>query len=343
MQKESEEFEKIKRKIPALVKELFEVKKRDDYKTCADYERLERQIPAWIWKYTEIMFAGTLCKKDRAFLGEFWIQVSGFAKRFVENGDLSFSCDEKIFNYFLKSIKLELASAENKVRKEEESGGVRISRNKTDDSADRFYGEILKMCENAGKDIRKKEVQEWLSLVKRKPHEEIRYAVESHSISVQSEWILQNDGGEISVFERDALSSGVTPYNAELEENYKKLFAEFERVYKSKRPQMKKDGFLSKVVTCHLLEDVIEKKLKSAARPLIQSLLLSDEYEFADESLLRKWAAGEELPLQQEICKDCGRDESKASKALTDFKEIFAGKESALEKSDSYFFQVSQG
>lgn len=247
-----------------------------------------------------------------------------FARDFVDSFEDDSSKKDGALHYIAKILKQKIKHEGSEKAKDEKRQGIKKSKNKTDDSHDRRYAGLVKICVANGKKVHDEGVAEWLSAQTGKKISKIKELIDEHTISVCQESFKTHDGETISIFDTFEVDSVYTTAEERLqrEKKFGALFEAYlekiEAQYKNARPQPKKDGFLSAIVTRWLLSKFNDlSSLREVACDLIS------KYEFADKDLLAKWKNGEKLPEQQEIAQSKGRDRTKAAQVLKPFKAIF--------------------
>lgn len=303
---------------------LLDIRKKTHFTELIEYQRLKDRITTFIWKYAEVRFSAEKILDSgegiMEFAGIFITKYEPDSKK----GDM--------FAYIYKGLKQKISKEENEKKKEEKRQGIRISENKTDESPDRRYARLVKICNANDKDIHAENVVEWLAgqiYIKGatpKNIAKIKELIETHSFGFAKNEQKNADGESFSIFDTmtdDSLYVKNENHQAG-EEKLKKLLEpvleKIEDQYKTTHAQPKKDGFLSALLTLRLLKKI--GKLKSL-RSFICELISS--YGFSDQAILEKWKNGEKLQTDEEIALRKGRDKTQASRVLRPFKMIFDG------------------
>lgn len=332
---ESEDFElaRIKEKLSSLVAELVEVRKIDGYEKSAKYEKLKVRIPEFIWRYAQKVFPNGIFhteKQIKCNLSDATVEITEFAVEFVKK--FTPDSEKDIFGYLYSVLRQKILTAGSEKDKLENRHGVRLSENKTDESVDSRYAELVKICQKEGKNIHDEGIIKWLSAQTGKSEESIKYLVESHSFYVTRETRVKNDGEEISIFDSVIARDIYKKWEPEQIENIKKILGEklksyleeIQKTYDSTNAQPKKDGYLSSLLTMKVLQKIErnarDKKIEFSKLEFSE---LIPKMPFIDDALLEEWKNGRPLKTQEEISKDKNRNPTKASQVLNKFQNFF--------------------
>lgn len=355
-----EDRNKIEEKILALIfgkkddsgnrqkNGLVSVRKKADYKNLAEYQRLQMRIPHLIWKYAEILFPhgipvaqkgskGIICR-----LCDSGLEINEFLRDFVETFEPDSSRNEEyVLHYIAKVLRQKIRTAGIRKANEDRRQGIRLTDNKNDDSHDKAFADLAKICDEYGKNIREKNTAEWLSAQTGKKVEKIKYLIDSHSFTFEANEVKNKDGDICSLFNlvseedidyssRNRTSEEMEKGEDERKERFKSLLEpileKYDAHYKAARSDTKKGGFLAAVMTNSILAKFDEPSEELTSFRSFTCELIS-RCEFAREKvsldMLEEWKNGKKTISQKELAEKFGRDPSKVSKATAGLKGIW--------------------
>lgn len=354
-----EDRNKIEEKILALIfgkrdesgkrqeNGLIAVRKRADYKNLAEYQKLQMRIPVSVWKYAESLFPngiriaqkgkkGIICR-----LCDSGLEINEFLNNFVGTFEPDTSRNEEyVLHYIAKVLRQKIREAGIRKANEDRRQGIRLTDNKTDDSHDKAFADLLKICDEYGKNIREKNTAEWLSAQTGKKVEKIKDLIDSHSFTFTANEVKDKDGDICSLFDlvseeklepisqnlsQEKIKSGEEERRNRFKSLLEPILENYEAQYKAARSDTKKGGFLSAVMTNSIFAKFDDlTSLRSFTCELISRC------EFAREkvclNMLEEWKNGKKTISQKELAEKFGRDPSKVSKAAAGLKGIWEEK-----------------
>lgn len=354
-----EDRNKIEEKILALIfgkkddsgnrqkNGLIAVRKRADYKNLAEYQRLQMRIPHLIWKYAEILFPHGISVAQKGSKGiicrlcDSGLEINEFLRDFVETFEPDTSRDEEyVLHYIAKVLRQKIREAGIRKANEDRRQGIRISANKTDDSHDKAFADLAKICDEYGKNIREEKTAEWLSAQTGKKVEKIKYLIDSNSFTFEANEVKNKDGDLCSLFDLvseeklEPISQNLSQEKIKSDEEERRnrfksllepILENYEAQYKAARSDTKKGGFLSAVMTNSILAKFDDlTSLRSFTCELISRCEFAREKVSLD--MLEEWKNGKKAISQKELAEKFGRDPSKVSKAAAGLKGIWEEK-----------------
>ncbi|WP_296330930.1 hypothetical protein [uncultured Treponema sp.] len=354
-----EDRNKIEEKILALIfgkkddsgnrqkNGLVSVRKKADYKNLAEYQRLQMRIPHLIWKYAEILFPHGISVAQKGSKGiicrlcDSGLEINEFLRDFVETFEPDTSRNEEyVLHYITKVLRQKIRTAGIRKVNEDRRQGIRLTDNKNDDSHDKAFADLAKICDKYGKNIREKNTAEWLSAQTGKKIEKIKYLIDSHSFTFEANEVKNKDGDICSLFDlvseeklepisqnlsQEKIKSGEEERRNRFKSLLEPILEKYDAHYKATRSDTKKGGFLSAVMTNSILAKFDDlTSLRSFTCELISRC------EFAREkvclTMLEEWKNGKQVISQKGLAEKFGRDPSKVSKAAAGLKEIWKEK-----------------
>ena len=331
---QKEKIEQIEKHLLKDIDELASVRKLPDYTNLAKYQRLANKIPEYIWKYAALIVETEKIgyqKRDGKWVScrieDAGLEIAEFSSNFVK----SFEPDKNkgdTLNYLRKVIRQKIKHAGSEYYKQEARHGIRLSENKTDESVDRQFAELVKICVKEEKNIFDKETIEWLASQTGEEENKIEKLIEMHSFSVKREYTVTKKGETVSVFnliESPDFDSEESAREkaAILEHQIKVFFEPIQKKYDETNSQPKKGGYLSALVTSLVLSRLEAQAMESKSE--FSRIFFADvlqNYSFVDKALLENWKNGARLPADKQIAAAHGRGPTTASRLLADFKKI---------------------
>ena len=351
-----EDRNKIEEKILALIfgkrdesgkrqeNGLIAVRKRADYKNLAEYQKLQMRIPVSVWKYAESLFPngiriaqkgkkGIICR-----LCDSGLEINEFLNNFVGTFEPDTSRNEEyVLHYIAKVLRQKIREAGIRKANEDRRQGIRLTDNKNDDSHDKAFADLLKICDEYGKNIREKNTAEWLSAQTGKKVEKIKDLIDSHSFTFEANEVKDKDGDICSLFDlvseeklepisqnlsQEKIKSGEEERRNRFKSLLEPILEKYDAHYKAARSDTKKGGFLSAVMTNSILAKFDDlASLRSFTCELISGCEFAREKVSLD--MLEEWKNGKQVISQKELAEKFGRDPSKVSKAAAGLKGIW--------------------
>lgn len=267
---------------------LFGLDREKDYSA---YERESKRMIGYLFSYL------TTGKKGEEYKN-YGMEILKTASRCIKNYDVS---KGTFLAYFMKAWKLEYSHAKGRENAEEESHGMKASRDdrRAVQKFRRLFDQIDRPCSVAQK-IR--QVAEAMGVTEEYA---IRLWEQDNTVTLSGNSPQGGDEDGPEVFENIAAPEYGNA--AEEREGAEETLAVIERLYR--RVQERQKQILSDLVTIHILEDY------SLTREQVEV------FSFVNREIWEDFIVGEPLPTQRDIARKYGRDESSVSRTWNSFQE----------------------
>lgn len=304
---------KLETEIIKIASEIFLLiqEKSDE---SSEFLTLRTKLTDMIWRWAECIFTSSQLENAG-------VEITKCIKRCILNCQ---GKPDKFIHYLFVATQQEIKRANIKLSIDEKNI-IHIPEKK-----ERILRRLIAYAQSYGKNIYESNTQQWLSKAVGYSIEEIRQFVEYKIlIDVKSEYTINNDNEEISLFDNEKTCSkydkeGTFKFlNSEcIKQNIHIRIKNLDETFAKEKANTQNQKLSRKYLGALLTRQILQELEVSKYYEFQDIVSLIKKTHFCNESILQSFENGT-LPTQQEVSKIFGKDKTDASRKIKQFIEKY--------------------